>query len=112
MGVSLIVSLSFLNMFFPLLSLIAVFLWVRTSLGGGVTVTTSDERQTCIVSANGGQVDDVPNIMEAFTTCGSGGRIVFPANQNYWIATRLNPTFYDVAIDWQGQWTVQALPLL
>ncbi|KAL9625433.1 MAG: hypothetical protein Q9160_000496 [Pyrenula sp. 1 TL-2023] len=43
--------------------------------------------------------------MEAFTTCGNGGRIVFPEDQNYWIATFLHPTFNNVVIDWQGQWT-------
>ncbi|KAF2703560.1 glycoside hydrolase family 28 protein [Pleomassaria siparia CBS 279.74] len=62
-------------------------------------------RKACIVSANGNKIDDVPNIQHAFTECGTGGTIVFPKDQNYWIATRLNPIVQDVEIDWQGQWT-------
>lgn len=95
-----------------LVSPVVVFLlfWARTILGGGVSVSTSDGRQTCTVTANGGQTDDVPNIMEAFTTCGNGGKIVFPEDQSYWIATFLHPTFHNVVIDWQGQWTVSCSP--
>lgn len=62
-------------------------------------------RQQCTVHANGNQTDDVPNILKAFATCGEGGDIVFPENEDYYIATRLNPTVNDVQIHWHGQWT-------
>lgn len=60
----------------------------------------------CIVKANGHQRDDVPNILKAFHECGNGGTIVFPEDQSYWIATRLNPVVNDVVIEWHGKWTV------
>lgn len=60
----------------------------------------------CTVKANGHQKDDVPNILKAFHECGNGGKIVFPEDQSYWIATRLNPVVNDVVIEWHGKWTV------
>ena len=77
-----------------------------TALAGGVSQITVDGRQTCTVIANGNQTDDVPNILQAAQECGTGGTIVFPEDQDYWIATRLNPIFRDVVIEWHGQWTV------
>ncbi|KAF2645956.1 putative galacturan 1,4-alpha-galacturonidase C [Massarina eburnea CBS 473.64] len=62
-------------------------------------------RNTCTVYAQGNQTDDVPNILKAFSECGNGGRVVFPGDQEYWIAQRLNPVVNDVEIDWRGQWT-------
>ncbi|KAF2790444.1 glycoside hydrolase family 28 protein [Melanomma pulvis-pyrius CBS 109.77] len=62
-------------------------------------------RRTCTVLASGKQQDDVPNILSAFAECGKGGTIIFPSDQNYWIAQRLNPVVDDVEIDWRGQWT-------
>ena len=76
---------------------------------GGVTETVVDGRKTCTVIANGNQTDDVPNILSAAQECGKQGTIVFPEDQNYWIATRLNPVFDDVIIEWHGQWTVSVL---
>jgi galacturan 1,4-alpha-galacturonidase len=64
-------------------------------------------RGTCTVYAQGQQKDDVPNILTAFFQCGQGGRIIFPQDQEYWIAQRLNPVINDVEIDWRGQWTVK-----
>lgn len=63
----------------------------------------------CTVEANGHQRDDVPNIMAAFRRCGSGGTVIFPKDQSYWIASRLNPILNDVVIQWHGQWTVSTL---
>ncbi|KAF1948889.1 putative galacturan 1,4-alpha-galacturonidase C [Byssothecium circinans] len=62
-------------------------------------------RTTCTVYAQGDQKDDVPNILHAFSECGNGGRVIFPENQEYWLAQRFNPVVNDVEIDWQGQWT-------
>ncbi|KAH8692757.1 putative extracellular exo-polygalacturonase [Talaromyces proteolyticus] len=59
----------------------------------------------CTVKALGNKRNDVPNILEAFRRCGNNGRIVFPEDQNYWIASRLNPVVDDVFIEWRGVWT-------
>ncbi|KAK5023905.1 hypothetical protein LTS07_009031 [Exophiala sideris] len=61
-------------------------------------------RATCTVIAKGGQQDDTPQILQAFESCGNGGLIVFPENQTYWIASRLNPVVNDVMIEWRGLW--------
>ena len=83
-----------------------IALWPVSSLAGGVTTSTgSDGRSTCTVTANGNQQDDVPNILNAFDTCGNGGTIIFPEDQNFWIATKLNPILHDAVIEWRGQWT-------
>ncbi|KAB8210665.1 pectin lyase fold/virulence factor [Aspergillus parasiticus] len=37
--------------------------------------------------------------------CGNGGTIVFPEDQSYWIASRLNPILSDVTTEWRGKWT-------
>jgi galacturan 1,4-alpha-galacturonidase len=73
---------------------------------GGVHQTVVAGRKTCTVTANGNNVNDVPNILHAVQRCGDGGTIIFPEDQNYWIATKLNPVFNDVQIQWHGQWTV------
>lgn len=73
----------------------------------GVTKTGSN---VCTVTANGNHNDDVPNILEAFHECGNGGKVIFPEDQSYWIATRLNPVINDVVIEWRGKWTVSRLP--
>lgn len=70
--------------------------------GGGVL----QKGKVCTVTALGGKQDDVPNILEAFSRCGKDGTIVFPEDQNYWIASRLNPVVSNVVIDWRGVWTV------
>ncbi|KAE8149622.1 galacturan 1,4-alpha-galacturonidase C [Aspergillus avenaceus] len=59
----------------------------------------------CIVKANGNQTDDVPTLLKAFQECGNGGTIVFPEDQSFWIASRLNPILNDVTIEWHGKWT-------
>lgn len=61
-------------------------------------------RTTCTVIAKGQQQDDTPQILQAFEKCGNGGLIVFPENQTYWIASRLNPVVNDVIIEWRGIW--------
>lgn len=78
----------------------------RRSQQGGVQVATVGGRQECTVAANGGNVSDVSNIVSAFDMCGHGGNIVFPEDQNYYIAEKLNPVVNDVRIEWRGIWTV------
>jgi len=75
---------------------------VAAASKGGV----SQKGNVCTVTALGGKQDDVPNILEAFSRCRKDGTIIFPEDQNYWIATRLNPVVNDVVIDWRGVWTV------
>ena len=69
---------------------------------------TGPERnaKTCTVIALGDQRDDTPQILSAFEDCNSGGTIVFPETENYWIGTKLNPVLSDVTIEWKGIWTV------
>lgn len=66
----------------------------------------SQNGSVCTVTALGGNQDDVPNILDAFSRCGTDGTIVFPEGQNYSIATRLNPVVNNVTIEWRGVWTV------
>ncbi|KAK7890797.1 hypothetical protein LTR67_008007 [Exophiala xenobiotica] len=61
-------------------------------------------RKTCTVIAKGQQQDDVAQIVQAFKDCGNGGLVVFPENQTYWIASKLNPVVSDVVIEWRGIW--------
>lgn len=62
---------------------------------------------TCTVYSHGNKIDDTPQILQAFKDCNNGGKVVFPNNQNYWIATKLNPVIYDVTVEWKGTWTVR-----
>lgn len=73
---------------------------------GGVHYSKQGIRPQCKVIANGGNRSDVPNILKAFDKCGNGGNIIFPEDQNYYIASKLNPVVNDVDIDWRGIWTV------
>lgn len=86
----------------------ALPLWLAAiSTSGALSVNIGDHGgNACTVKANGHQKDDVPNIMKAFKRCGSGGTIIFPEDQSYWIASKLNPILNDVVIHWRGQWTV------
>jgi len=53
--------------------------------------------KTCTVwPLPGAETDDTPNILKAFKECSSGGTVVFPEGQNYWIGTKLNPVVRDV----------------
>ena len=90
-----------------LLSSVLSLLAVR-AVAGGVGVTEVNGRPECTVTANGNQTDDVPNILDAFAKCGHGGNVIFPEDQSYWIATKLNPVVNDVQIEWHGQWTVSS----
>lgn len=86
--------------------------WISFLLGllaVGHAGKVEKNENVCTVKANGGQQDDVPNLLEAFEQCGNGGTIIFPEDQTYWIATRLHPTLNDVAIEWRGKWTVKSL---
>ena len=51
--------------------------------------------------------DDVPTIRKAFSDCGHGGNVVFPAGETYHINSKLNPVVNDVIIDWHGEWLVR-----
>ncbi|KAK8208012.1 hypothetical protein M8818_004050 [Zalaria obscura] len=89
------------------LSLLALFS-ASLANAGGVSQSELNGRRQCTVTANGGTKDDVPNILKAFKQCGDGGNIVFPEDQNYYIAQKLNPVVNDVRIDWKGIWTFSA----
>lgn len=71
-----------------------------------VPVPPCNNGKTCTVLPLGNQTDDTPQILQAFSDCNNGGTVVFPKDQVYWIATRMNPVISDVTIDWQGVWTV------
>lgn len=60
--------------------------------------------QTCTLAPLGGEQDDAPQILAAFEACNHGGTVVFPENATFYIATRLSPVLYDVAIDWRATW--------
>lgn len=51
--------------------------------------------KTCTVHALGNGADDTPQILGAFEECNHGGTVVFPSDQTYLIATRLNPVIHD-----------------
>ena len=58
---------------------------------GSVKVDDLQPRRKCTVYANGGNSSDVSNILSAFEKCGNGGTVVFPEDQDYFIASKLNP---------------------
>lgn len=58
---------------------------------GSVKVDDLEPRKKCTVYANGGNSSDVSNILSAFEKCGNGGTVVFPEDQDYFIASKLNP---------------------
>ncbi|KAL4940492.1 hypothetical protein BDV06DRAFT_213464 [Aspergillus oleicola] len=66
----------------------------------------NSHQKTCTVHPLGSNNDDVPNILSAFRACNHGGRVIFPENETYWIASRLNPRLSDVEIEWRGTWLV------
>jgi galacturan 1,4-alpha-galacturonidase len=68
----------------------------------------SKNGKQCTVKALGSERDDVPNILRAFDECNNGGTVIFPEDQNYWIAQRLNPVLHDVYIEWRGVWTLSS----
>ncbi|BCS17534.1 uncharacterized protein APUU_10362S [Aspergillus puulaauensis] len=67
-------------------------------------IVSNNGRPICIVKPLGQQQSDVPNILHAFRKCGHSGTIIFPENETYWIAERLNPHVQDVTIEWKGTW--------
>ena len=73
---------------------------------GSVKVQHLSPRKQCVVYAHGSNVSDVGNILHAFAECGSGGTVVFPKDQNYYIASKLNPVVNDVIVEWRGIWTL------
>lgn len=62
--------------------------------------------KVCTVTPLGDEMDDTPQILNAFKACNNGGTVVFPENYNYTIASKLNPVIYDVTVEWRGVWTV------
>ena len=87
-----------------LLSALICFTAAQTLKPRAPPQSSIDSRRTCTVYAKGDQQDDVPQIVDAFNQCGQGGRIVFPENQTYWIASKLNPVVSNVVIEWRGLW--------
>jgi len=79
--------------------------WARSIATASPTAPRSNGK-VCTVLAHGNETDDTPQILAAFQECNNGGTVVFPEDQNYWIATRLNPVIEDVTVDWKGIWTV------
>ena len=73
---------------------------------GSIQVQDLPERKECTVYPLGGDLDDVPNILHAFSICGQRGKIIFPEGEHYFIASKLNPIVYDVTIEWRGTWTM------
>ncbi|TAQ84059.1 hypothetical protein B7494_g7614 [Chlorociboria aeruginascens] len=60
----------------------------------------------CIVRAHGNKTNDTPQILKGFEECNGGGTLIFPENESYYIATRLNPVVHDLTIEWRGLWTL------
>ncbi|KAF7714264.1 Galacturan 1,4-alpha-galacturonidase [Penicillium ucsense] len=79
-------------------------IWALSSVPD-IVDASKNGRPVCTVKAKGHQKDDVPEILNAFEKCGHGGTVIFPEDQSYWIATRLNPIVNDVIIEWRGKWT-------
>lgn len=102
------VLLSFAWHFLLLIALPVLTSAASIVYSSGVSYNTDAGRKVCTVTANGGNTSDVTNILSAFSECGSGGNIVFPEDQNYWIDRKLNPVVNDVKIDWKGIWTVSS----
>lgn len=73
-----------------------------------VDIERVNGKRVCTVWSIGNNQSDVINIQYALHKCGSGGIIVFPENQNYWIGERLHAVGSDLHIEWRGQWTVCA----
>ena len=65
-----------------------------------------DGSKSCTVLPYGDERNDVPNIREAFDICGKDGTIVFPEENNYWIAEKLHVTLDNSKVEWRGEWTV------
>lgn len=83
------------------------------SLAASLSVPqTNQSHKTCTVKPLGNHKNDVPNILNAFAECGHSGTIVFPENETYWIAERLNPHVHDVNIEWRGTWLVSPPSLI
>lgn len=95
------------NMYlYMLLSLLLSHLTRAISIPNPPPPTTPlQSGKVCTVLAHGNQTDDTPQILSAFESCNNGGTVVFPASENYWIATRLNPILQDVSVEWAGVWT-------
>ena len=77
------------------------------SLVDSVSIVKVRGRNECTVHALGRKQNDASSIRKAFQSCGGNGKIIFPADQNYWIAEVLNLIVSDVEIEWRGQWTVR-----
>lgn len=100
----------------PWLSRLLVLALAATSLvSATATLPYAEPRspnstgKTCVVEPSPKRCrrDDVPRILEAFRECNHGGTVVFPEGKEYYIAQRLNPTLYDVTIEWRGTWLVR-----
>jgi galacturan 1,4-alpha-galacturonidase len=79
---------------------------VSANPGGIAPARPTSNGKICTVKACGNRTDDTPQILKAFKDCNNGGTVIFPADQNFWIGTKLNPVIRDVTIKWGGTWTV------
>lgn len=90
-----------------LLEVLATSLTLVSAHPGGIApVRPSSNGKICTFKACGNKTDDTPRILKAFKDCNHGGTVTFPADQNYWIGTKMNPVIHDVTIEWGGTWTV------
>lgn len=66
-------------------------------------LTANPTQKTCIVPASGSSsIDDTPAVLDAFQTCGHGGKIIF-SNTTYHINSIMNTTgLRDCEIDLRG----------
>ncbi|KAL6230511.1 hypothetical protein BDW75DRAFT_234339 [Aspergillus navahoensis] len=73
-------------------------------VAASLDVLSGHGHKTCIVHPLGAYQNDVPNILTAFGRCGHGGKIIFPENETYWIAERLNAHARNATVNWSGTW--------
>jgi galacturan 1,4-alpha-galacturonidase len=91
-----------------LLLLLFAFGGIGDTIAEQITVRETGAGKECTVAPLGGKKDDTPGILNAFKECNNGGTVIFPKGNEYWIATRLNPTLNNVKVEWRGQWTVSS----
>ena len=88
--------------------LVSIAMCVAAYTAEASSIHRRQSSDTCTVSPLGNGADDVPQILDAFEQCGQGGTIVFPEDNAYNIASKLNPVVNDVTIEWRGTWQFSA----
>lgn len=91
-------------------TIIALFTTVQVALASAIG--DKNTPKTCIVPAAGNSsIDDTPAVLQAFSDCGHGGRILLQ-NTTYHINSVMNTTgLEDVEIDLRGTLLVDITPL-